>query len=183
VASEALRAFLERAVEDQSVQLAIMTLDDTASHFKRAAAPQQTQAPFPLPHLPLSGLSTCHSSLDICNNSTSSCSGHGKCSKASKAGRTCYVCSCGSTKTGSGKAVKTTYWAGESCERQDISRYAFYTNQYPDDLQRHSTFLLFAGTVITLLILAVGSVSLLYSVGDQSLPSTLLATAVPAKRD
>jgi len=58
-------------------------------------------------------------------------------------------------------------WAGQSCERQDIS----------------GPFVLLSGTVIVIIVLFIGSVSLLYSVGDQPLPSTLLATAVNMKKD
>jgi len=101
------------------------------------------------------------------NNSTSTCSGRGKCVEASKAGRTCFVCNCGKTTTGEGNKIKTDYWAGESCERKDIS----------------GPFVLLSGTVIVMVLLIVGSISLLYGVGDHPLPSTLLATAVNVKKD
>ncbi|RXW25049.1 hypothetical protein EST38_g808 [Candolleomyces aberdarensis] len=68
---------------------------------------------------------------------------------------------------GDGPTLETTKWAGESCERQDVS----------------SSFVLLAGTVLVLLIIIFGSISLLYSAGDQALPSILLATAVNSKKD
>ncbi|KDR75115.1 hypothetical protein GALMADRAFT_249028 [Galerina marginata CBS 339.88] len=167
-----LRALLEEMVEDDRFTVAVLTFatPSSASLVKRQA-PQETQAPlpsdFPAPQLPIGGISTCFTSLDGCNNGTSVCSGRGKCVEASKAGRSCFVCNCGVTKTGEGNKVKTDYWAGESCERKDIS----------------GPFVLLAGTVITIILLIGGSVTLLYGVGDQPLPSTLMATAVNARRD
>ncbi len=113
-------------VQDDRATFAILTYatSSSASLLKRDA-PQESQVPFPLPgpQQPIGAISTCFTSLDSCNNSTSSCSGRGQCSQASKAGRTCFVCTCGATTIGEGNKVKTTYWAGESCERKDISRY------------------------------------------------------------
>lgn len=71
------------------------------------------------------------------------------------------------TKTGKGSKVKTERWAGQSCERKDVS----------------GPFVLLTGTVIAMILLVVGSVTLLYSVGDQALPSILLATSVSVKKD
>lgn len=56
-----------------------------------------------------------------------------------------------------------------------------YLGQHIDSLS--SQFVLITGTVIVIILLFAGSVSLLYTVGDQALPSTLLATAVPVKKD
>lgn len=124
--TEKLRALLESVLANDSNNLAILTYTTSppASRVKRDA-PQESQVPFPLPdpQQPIGAVSTCFTSLDICNNSTSSCSGRGQCAEATKAGRTCFVCTCGATTTGEGNDVQTTYWAGESCERKDISRY------------------------------------------------------------
>jgi len=119
-----LRSILERLVKDDHFHLAILTYP--ASSLTERAAAQQTQAPLPPdlppPQQPIGSVSTCFTSLDACNNGTSTCSGRGKCVKASKAGRSCFVCTCGTTTTGEGSNVKTTHWAGESCERKDVSR-------------------------------------------------------------
>ncbi|KAF9472439.1 hypothetical protein BDN70DRAFT_868400 [Pholiota conissans] len=165
-----LQALLQSHIDDDRNVLAILTYATPSSaSMEKRDAPQESQVPFPLPgpQQPIGAISTCFASLDACNNGTSNCSGRGQCAGASKAGRTCFVCTCGATKTGQGKDMKTTYWAGESCERKDIS----------------SPFVLLTGTVIIIILLIAGSVSLLYTVGDQSLPSTLLATAAPVKRD
>ena len=46
-----------------------------------------------------------------------------------------------------------------------------------------SPFVLLSGTVIVIIVLFIGSISLLYGVGEQPLPSTLLATAVNVKKE
>ncbi|TFK44306.1 hypothetical protein BDQ12DRAFT_717466 [Crucibulum laeve] len=172
LALHATRTFLQRVVDDADVNVAILTYATTASHTyaKREPSPQQTPLPSPNrppPQEPIGSVSTCFADVDACKNGTNSCSERGQCVKASKSGRTCFVCTCGVTTTGSGKKVKTETWVGQSCERKDIS----------------GPFVLFTSTVIALILVAVGSVSLLYSVGDQALPSTLMATAVNAKKD
>ncbi|KAF4567247.1 hypothetical protein EYR40_006244 [Pleurotus pulmonarius] len=138
---------------------------------KRAAEAQQTQSPLPsdrpAPQQPIGSISTCFTTADACTNGTSSCSGRGQCVEAKKAGRSCFVCTCGVTKTGSGAKTKTDVWVGESCEREDVS----------------GPFVLLTGTVVLVVLLVVGSAGLLYSVGDQELPSVLMGSAVNAKRD
>jgi len=163
--ADKLRAYLEQIIDDDNFNLAILTHPpSTPSLFKRQApVPSHT----PSPQQPIGSISACFTTVDACNNSTSSCSGRGTCVQASKAGRTCFVCSCGVTKTEEGNKVKTVTWAGQSCERKDIS----------------APFVLLSGTVIVIIVLLIGSVSLLYGVGEQPLPSTLLATAVNVKKD
>lgn len=46
-----------------------------------------------------------------------------------------------------------------------------------------SPFALLSGTVVLIILLITGSISLLYTVGEQALPSTLLATAVYVKKE
>ncbi|KAK7043213.1 hypothetical protein VNI00_008567 [Paramarasmius palmivorus] len=164
-----LRSLFDKLSDDEGVHLAILTYSSTPtlSYTKR----QASQVPLPPNHAPpqqpISSISTCFGSADICTNATSSCSGRGQCVEASKLGRTCFVCACAATKTGEGNKAKTVNWVGERCERRDVS----------------SSFVLFAGTAIVMIVLAIGSVSLLYAVGEQSLPPTLTGTAVTAKKD
>lgn len=188
-AADKLRAYLEQILDDDSFNLAILALSQpsTSSLFKRQT-PQESQIPIPShipsPQQPIGSISTCFTTLDVCNNSTSSCSGRGICAQASKADRTCFVCNCGVTKIGEGNKVKTMTWAGQSCERQDISGYVIFDPlRCCGSIYFDSPFVLLSGTVIVIIVLFIGSVSLLYSVGDQPLPSTLLATAVNMKKD
>jgi hypothetical protein len=182
-----VRQFLEEVVNNQpNLNVAILTYGSSSLE-SRQEVPRQSQNPFPdrpLPQEPIGAISTCFTTTDACQNSTNSCSGRGKCVEASKGGRSCFVCACGVTTKGDGPTLETTKWAGESCERQDVSSYVT-----PLDPQTHCSssfyrsFVLLAGTVLVLLIIIFGSISLLYSVGDQALPSILLATAVNSKKD
>ncbi|ESK90883.1 conserved fungal protein [Moniliophthora roreri MCA 2997] len=168
-AVQELRSFMDQLVNDERVHLAVLTYSSTptVSYSKR----QASQVPLPPNHVPpqqpISSISTCFGSVDTCNNATSACSGRGQCVKATKLGRTCFICACATTKTGEGNKVKTEKWVGERCERKDVS----------------SSFVLFAGTAIVMIVLAIGSISLLYGVGEQSLPPTLTGTAISAKKD
>jgi len=84
--------------------------------------------------------------------------------EVSKVGMTCFVCACSTTKDSMGR---TENWAGEACERKDVS----------------GPFVLLAGTTIGLLIVIVGSIGLLYKVGETALPSTLTGNVGGLKRD
>lgn len=125
-----LRSFLEHISQDDRYNLAVLTYATPSSTLLFKRDTHESQAPFPSvvpPQLPIGSISTCFTSSDACNNGTSSCSGRGQCVEASKAGRTCFVCLCGFTISGKGKNVKTEYWAGEKCERKDISGYVLQT--------------------------------------------------------
>ena len=122
--ADTLRAYLEQILDDNNFNLAIITLPPrSTSSLSKRQDPAPSHTPSPSPQQPIGSISACFTTLDVCNNSTSSCSGRGTCVQASKAGRTCFVCSCGVTKTGEGNKLKTVTWAGQSCERQDVSGY------------------------------------------------------------
>lgn len=115
VAADSLRTVIQSAAAKGSINLAVLThASDT--HAKRI--PQQSPVPSPLPNQPISSISTCYDSQETCGDATSSCSGHGQCVEVSKAGRTCFICACAATKDSKGR---TQDWAGEACERKDIS--------------------------------------------------------------
>jgi hypothetical protein len=118
----------------------------------------QSPLPDPVPLPPVGSDRLCFTSEEICSNSTDSCSGHGTCVEAIKAGRTCFTCACEATQDSPGR---TQYWAGSKCERKDVS----------------GPFVLIAGTVITLILIVVSSVALLFGVGNQPLPSVLTSSA------
>jgi len=183
-----VRQFLEDVVRSQpNLNIAILTYGSLQHDSRQASSFSQPQSLFPdrpLPQQPIGAISTCFTTIESCQNATSSCSGHGNCVKASKAGRSCFVCACGATTTGEGKYRKTTEWAGQSCERKDISSYVISSDlSYECHSPPFRTFVLLTGTVVVLIIVIVGSISLLYSVGDSPLPSILLATAVNSKKD
>lgn len=134
-----VRRLLEELTHNQAnLNIAILTYDADAAQpgasnvveFEEGEdqifETRQTQAPFPnhpSPQQPIGAISSCFTSEEVCKNSTSSCSGHGSCVQASKAGRTCYVCACSATIKGDGSKKQTTFWAGQSCEKKDISSY------------------------------------------------------------
>lgn len=94
------------------------------------------------------------SSLEKCNESTNSCSGHGECKKSSNG---VYSCVCGTTYNDSKK--KTTRWGGNACQKKDISV----------ETQ------LFLWTGIVIVIILVWSLQLLFSIGSDPLPGVLSA--------
>ncbi|KAJ7212957.1 hypothetical protein GGX14DRAFT_445794 [Mycena pura] len=168
----ATRTLLERAI-GADVRIALLAFSPPVSPSiqKRADAAdaQPSQAPFPRPppQAPIGSVATCHTTLDACTNTTDACSGRGACVAATKAGRTCFMCACGTTTTGSGSTLKTQTWVGEKCERKDIS----------------GPFVLLAGTTTILVIVIAMSIGLLYSVGNVELPSVLLGGAVHPKKE
>jgi hypothetical protein len=149
-----------------NIHLALLMFSPSTSPRRRQAQPPQ-QSPLPpqspIPQQPISGVSTCFTSADVCANSTNSCSGRGECLQASKAGRTCFICACSKT-TDKGK---TQTWVGDACERKDIS----------------GPFVLLAGTTVALILLIAGSISLLGAIGSERLPSTLTGGAVSGKKE
>ncbi|KAF8070447.1 hypothetical protein FPV67DRAFT_1607025 [Lyophyllum atratum] len=166
-----IRHFLEREYENtDSLHIALLTFS-TSTPLLDKRQPQASQSPLPPTHPPpqepIGSVSTCFDSYESCTESTNGCSGRGKCLEARKSGRTCYVCACSVTKIGEGARVKTVRWVGQGCERKDVS----------------GPFVLLTGTAIVMILLVFGSISLLSSVGDIELPSTLLATAVHVKKD
>ena len=67
-------------------------------------------------------LGICHESENACNKATNNCSSHGSCAE-SIASNGCWTCLCKPTikQVGDGKGRMTTYWAGEECQKKDIS--------------------------------------------------------------
>jgi len=166
LAARTIRAVLESALSEPNMNIALLTYSDSIPRIKRLVQPPQSPLPppSPIPQQPIGGVSTCFLSKDICVNSTNSCSGRGTCMEASKAGKTCFICACNQTTTDNGK---TQTWVGDACERKDIS----------------GPFVLLAGSTIVLILLIAGSMSLLASIGDEKLPSTLAGGAVGVKKE
>ncbi|KAL1945940.1 hypothetical protein VTO73DRAFT_1942 [Trametes versicolor] len=154
-AIQSVSTILAHILERPDIHLALVTVPTKATAHEKRQPPQSPfPPPLPRPAEPIDSISTCHNSAELCSNVTSSCSGHGECVQATKAGKTCFVCACGATTDTKGRKEN---WAGSACERKDVS----------------GPFVLLAGTTITLLLLVGGSIALLTAVGDQKLPSTL----------
>ncbi|KAF8608724.1 hypothetical protein BDV93DRAFT_602628 [Ceratobasidium sp. AG-I] len=123
-------------------------------HARLAPAVERRASPGALP------VYSCFKDASTCGNATSGCSGRGSCVSVLRAGKTCFTCRCSATKSKDG--MSTTFWAGERCERQDVS----------------TSFVLLTGTVLGIIFVAFGSVALLYGIGDEKLPGTLTGGAV-----
>ncbi|KAI0088152.1 hypothetical protein BDY19DRAFT_994554 [Irpex rosettiformis] len=163
-----LRAILESTLSRPDLHLALITYQTSSSDntpfYKRQD--DQPQSPLPIPHPaePIGSVSTCFETAGVCGNQTDSCSGHGECVSASKAGRTCFVCACAASTNEKGQKEE---WAGEACERKDVS----------------GPFVLLTGTTIGLILLVAGSVALLGAIGSTPLPSTLTGGVASSKRE
>jgi hypothetical protein len=156
MAAESLTAALRSALsKTPHFNVVIFTYPETRAGGSGVERRQdQSPLPSPVPLPPVGSDALCFTSEEVCSNSTDACSGHGACVKANKAGRTCFTCACEATKDSAGR---TQYWAGRKCERKDVS----------------GPFVLITGTVITLILIVVGSIALLFGVGNQPLPSVL----------
>ncbi|RPD53206.1 hypothetical protein L227DRAFT_405198 [Lentinus tigrinus ALCF2SS1-6] len=160
-ARHVLHDLLTDLSEREDIKLAIVTVPSAGhhhghKHHDKRQQPPQSPLPPPIPHPaePIDSISTCFSTADACGNATSSCSGHGECVQASKAGKTCFVCACSATTDLKGRKE---HWAGSACERKDVS----------------GPFVLLAGTTVSLFLLVGGSVALLSGVGGAELPQIL----------
>lgn len=123
--------------------------------------------------LPKTTISTCWRSKDTCDLNTASCSAHGKCVKKyseqlsdDETGAECWACACTPTVQNTTDGQKTTYWGGPACQKKDISM----------------PFFLFAGFTIAALATLSYGIGLLYSIGEEDLPSVLGAGVAPPSR-
>ncbi|RCK65614.1 hypothetical protein Cantr_01169 [Candida viswanathii] len=96
---------------------------------------------------------------DACEVATNSCNSHGKCRQNGET----WSCLCEPSfnKTTS----KTTTWVGYDCSKKDVSVEAN----------------LFLWTSIALVVLLVGGIKLMFSIGNQPLPGVLDAATIPKK--
>jgi hypothetical protein len=115
------RALIESALSQPTIHLAILMSPSPvpSPHAKRQhTAPQQ----------PMGSLLQCFPTEAVCDNVTDGCSGRGTCVSATKAGMSCYVCTCQTTVSDQGRGGA---WAGEACERKDISGWVQFTMDGP----------------------------------------------------
>ena len=116
----------------------------------------------------------CWASEQACNEKTQACMGHGACRKkytekvsSDEDGPECWACLCSSTVLKLEKgATKTTHWGGPACQKKDIS----------------VPFFLFAGFTMAAVALVSWGIGMLYSIGQQDLPSVLGAGVAPPPR-
>lgn len=106
-------------------------------------------------------LPVCQPSIDKLNEATNNCSGHGtlylKLKSTSESSPDCYACRCQKTVIDRGEGTKTIEWAGPACSKKDVSQ----------------PFWLLAGITIGLVATASWGVGLLFSIGQEDLPSVI----------
>lgn len=106
-------------------------------------------------------LPICHSTRPSCMAATGNCSGHGTCykkhdSKSSDSEeKGCWACGC--DKKGTVQNNRRTHWGGPACSKEDIS----------------APFFLLAGITIALVAAITWGVGLMYSIGQEDLPSVI----------
>lgn len=123
LAASTLKATMESLMSRDDIHLVLLTAPPTTSEETMSGAGmqrRQAQSAVMAPSFMAAqeAISGCFTTADSCSNGTSACSGRGECVGVLKAGRTCYVCSCVATQDDRGR---TENWAGQSCERKDVS--------------------------------------------------------------
>lgn len=144
------------------------------SRLASTATSQQAQSAKPSNStVPKTTIPSCYSNEAACLSSTANCAGHGACRKKytekvskDEEGPECWACLCEPMKILTGDRVKTIYWGGPACQKKDIS----------------VPFLLFAGFTVAALTAISSAIGLLYSVGEEDLPSVLGAGVAPTVR-
>ena len=137
-------------------------------------ASQLAQSEVPLNStIPKTTIPSCYANEAACISNTASCVGHGKCRKkytekvsADEEGPECWACECIPSRIQNGEHVKTIYWGGPACQKKDIS----------------VPFLLFAGFTVAAVAAVSYGIGLLYSIGQEDLPSVLGAGVAPTMR-
>lgn len=104
----------------------------------------------------------CHFTNNSCMSTTNSCSGHGICYKkhpdpSDESARDCWACGCSPNVRKDKNGIKTTYWGGPACQKKDVS----------------APFFLLAGFTVAMVVALSWGVGLLYSIGDEDLPSVI----------
>ncbi|KAJ5180374.1 hypothetical protein N7492_003584 [Penicillium capsulatum] len=107
----------------------------------------------------------CHATNSSCAEATNNCSGHGSCylksgSESEGSANNCYACRCQQTVVRkSDGTTQKIQWGGPACEKKDIS----------------SSFWLIAGVSVLLVLLVGSGIGMLFSMGQQELPSVISA--------
>ncbi|KZF26048.1 hypothetical protein L228DRAFT_242443 [Xylona heveae TC161] len=139
----------------------------TAPATSKKTRPSQAQTLRSSGAAPKGILPVCHNSLDSCISATNNCSGHGSCfakgGSSDKTGPACYTCGCVPTvRKNSDGTVKTTHWGGPACQKKDVSM----------------PFFLLAGFTVTIIGVISWGIGLLFSIGNEELPSVIGAGVV-----
>lgn len=151
--------------QQQEEPLSMVTKPSSSSPPLHSLQPSQPQA-LRASSLPKTTLPVCHVSESLCVSATLNCSGHGKCFRkyidresANGTATDCWACNCGSTvrRMNDDGSKKTTQWGGPACQKKDVS----------------APFFLLAGFAIAMLATLSWGIGMLYSIGQEDLPSVI----------
>ncbi|KAJ5127510.1 hypothetical protein N7448_008289 [Penicillium atrosanguineum] len=107
----------------------------------------------------------CHVSNSSCAEATNNCSGHGSCYLKYGSGEegstgNCYACRCQQTVVRkSDGTIQKIQWGGPACQKKDIS----------------SPFFLIAGVSVLAILMVGSAIGMLFSMGQEELPSVISA--------
>ncbi|KAI9760080.1 MAG: hypothetical protein M4579_001913 [Chaenotheca gracillima] len=143
-------------------------LSNPASAISSSASEVPTPNPSKSPSSPKKKgiyIPICHPSLEACNSATNSCTGHGTCSLKYSTSNpndaqdksNCFSCDCSKLPEGQTKGKKNTQWGGTACQKKDVS----------------APFFLLAGITIFLVGAMSWGIGLLFSIGQEPLPSVI----------
>lgn len=153
-----------------SIASTVLLLPQPPALSKRTETPLSMPQPEPSSATPAKKLFNpplCHSSKESCEASTADCSGRGSCVKIAKAGPSaCWSCKCTPTRSKTPNGKKSTIWAGAACQKKDVS----------------VPFNIFLGFGIVVVFVVIAAVNLMYSIGEEPLPSVLGAGVAPAAK-
>ncbi|KAG9242485.1 hypothetical protein BJ878DRAFT_515164 [Calycina marina] len=128
-----------------------------STQVKQSMAPNSSEPILGVPKV-------CYTSIEDCNNSTNTCSGHGKCYKKSGTDRSgCFACQCAPTRReftvgeSKQKAFTLDYWGGAACQKEDVS----------------GPFWLLATFSIVVVGLVAWGISMIFSIGEEKLPGVI----------
>ncbi|KAF2085602.1 hypothetical protein K490DRAFT_46276 [Saccharata proteae CBS 121410] len=141
--------------------------ESTPDSFLQETNTTSSNAEAPISHVdaatPLKGiLPACFASKSACESSTNNCTGHGHCYKKytdpDRDNLACYTCKCSaSVRKNRDGTEKTTYYGGPACQKKDVV----------------VPFWLFTGFAVGMAFLLSYGIGLLYSMGNEELPSVI----------
>jgi hypothetical protein len=140
-------------------------VEELATETQSVSLTQTAQATTSNPPKHIRGVAPlCYKSLEVCQNSTNDCSGHGQCYKKSNGTETklpCFACQCQPQKetgtSGSKTYTRITHWGGGACQKEDIS----------------GPFWILAIFTVLLVGIVTWSIGMMYSIGEEKLPGVI----------
>jgi Domain of unknown function (DUF3844) len=155
-AREAKRQLTEALLSEPAVGDGSAKPSNTKVRVQQVAASSSSAVSGPIP--------TCFSSKSECESGTNNCTGHGECllkfkEKRGEKDSECYGCMCTKPEIRKNKdgSQKTTYFGGSACQKKDLTQ----------------PFWLLTGVTVFIVFIITWGIGLLYSMGNEELPSVI----------